>query len=56
MSLTALIKHFESIKDPRQQIKVIYSLHDVLFLTVTAIIAGCEGWEDIEDFAHCKLE
>ena len=42
MSLTALTKHFESIKDPRQQIKVIYSLHDVLFLTVKAIIAGCK--------------
>ena len=56
MSLTALTKHFESIKDPRQQIKVIYSLHDVLFLTVTAIIAGCEGWEDIEDFGYCRLE
>ncbi|KZN50445.1 ISAs1 family transposase, partial [Pseudoalteromonas luteoviolacea] len=56
MSLNALTKHFESIEDPRQKIKVIYSLHDVLFLTVTAIIAGCEGWEDIEDFGHCRLE
>ncbi|RJE76696.1 hypothetical protein BGP78_11960 [Pseudoalteromonas sp. MSK9-3] len=56
MSLNVLTKHFELIEDPRQKIKVIYPLHDVLFLTVAAIIAGCEGWEDIEDFGHCKLE
>ncbi|TMO54478.1 ISAs1 family transposase, partial [Pseudoalteromonas aurantia] len=52
MSLNVLTKHFELIEDPRQKIKVIYPLLDVLFLTVAAIIAGCEGWEDIEDFGH----
>jgi len=42
--------------DPRQSAKIAYPLFDILFLTVCAVIGGCEGWEDIEDFgqAHCR--
>lgn len=29
---------------------------DILFLAICAILSGCEGWEDIEDFGHAKLE
>ncbi|WP_432760803.1 transposase family protein [Pseudoalteromonas citrea] len=49
MSLSVLTEHSKLIEDPRQKIKVIYPLHDVLFVTVAAIIAGCEGRED-----HCN--
>ncbi|RRS09392.1 transposase family protein [Pseudoalteromonas sp. J010] len=27
----------------------------MLFLTISAVIAGCQGWEEIEDFAHDTL-
>ena len=50
MSTDIFFKHFSSIKDPRQSAKVSYPLFDIIFLTVTAVIAGCEGWEEIEDF------
>ena len=56
MSLLSLTKHFELIEDHRQAAKVTYPLFDALFLTVVAVIAGSEGWEDIEDFGHCHLE
>ena len=56
MSLLSLTKHFELIEDHRQAAKVTYPLFDVLFLSVVAVIAGSEGWEDIEDFGHCHLE
>jgi predicted transposase YbfD/YdcC len=55
MSANTLFEHFSSIDDPRQQGKVQHPLFDILFLTISAVIAGCQGWEEIEDFAHDKL-
>ena len=55
MSANTLFEHFSSIDGPRQQGKVQHSLFDILFLTISAVIAGCQGWEEIEDFAHDKL-
>ncbi|WP_247686904.1 transposase family protein [Pseudoalteromonas luteoviolacea] len=55
MSASSLFEHFSSIDDPRQQSKVQHLLSDILFLTISAVIAGCQGWEEIEDFAHDKL-
>jgi len=56
MSLTLLSDHFADIEDPRQASKVTYELFDVLFLTLTVVISGAEGWEEIEDFGHLRLE
>ena len=56
MNAGSLFEHFSIIKDPRQSWKIEYKLFDILLLTVCAVIAGVEGWEDIEDFgqAHCR--
>ena len=56
MSLAVFASHFHSIDEPRQASKITYPLFDVLFLTVAAVIAGAEGWEDIEDFGRCHLD
>ena len=56
MSTDVFAHHFSDIQDPRQTAKVTYLLYDVLFLTVSAVIAGCQGWEDIEDFGVARLE
>jgi len=37
-------QHFTDLKDPRQTAKISYSLLDVLFLTLCAIIYGAEGF------------
>ncbi|WP_234782761.1 transposase family protein, partial [Vibrio anguillarum] len=34
------------ISDPRQAWKAEHSLTDIIFLMLTAVIAGAEGWED----------
>jgi len=31
-------------------------LFDLVFLTLCAIVAGCEGWEDIEDFGENRFD
>ncbi|KZN55995.1 ISAs1 family transposase [Pseudoalteromonas luteoviolacea] len=55
MQANILFEYFSTIDDPRQQGKVKHQLFDILFLTVSAVIAGCQDWEEIEDFAHDKL-
>ena len=56
MSQLQLFKYFSNIDDPRQQGKVVHKLFDILFLTISAVIAGCQGWEEIEDFGHDRLD
>jgi predicted transposase YbfD/YdcC len=50
-----LLDYISIIKDPRQKCKVEHTLSDILFLAVVAVIAGLEGWEEIEDFGKDKL-
>ena len=45
---------FESIADPRQQGKVRHNLLEIIVMTICAVIAGCDVWEDIVDFCRVK--
>ena len=56
MNGLTLLDHISLIKDPRQVWKVEHALADILFLCVAAVIAGAEGWEEIEDFGKDKLD
>ncbi len=53
---TSLFEHFSIIQGPRQSWKVEHNLFDILLLTVCAVIAGAEGWEDIEEFGKERLD
>ncbi len=44
------------IVDPRIERCKKYDLLDILFLTLSAVISGAEGWEDIEIFGKHKLD
>jgi len=55
MSATFL-KHFDSITDPRIERCKKHNLLDILLLSISAVLSGAEGWEDIEDFGHLKLQ
>ena len=50
-----LLDHISIIHDQRQSWKISYSLTDILFLTVTAVIGGAEGQDKIEDFGEDHL-
>ena len=56
MNGTSLLEHISIIRDPRQSWKIEHKLTDIIFLMVAAVIAGAEGWEDIEDFGHDNLD
>ena len=55
MSTHVFGRIFDNVNDPRQASKVVYKLYDLLFLTICAVISGCEGWEDIRDFGEARL-
>lgn len=49
-----LVECFSEIEDPRIERTRVHSLEDILVLSVLAVIAGAEGWEDIEEFGKQK--
>lgn len=52
----SFIDYFGSIQDPRKDINVKHDLLDVIFLTITGVVSGCEGWKDIHEFGCTKLD
>jgi hypothetical protein len=54
MTIDVFAQHFADVKDPRQSAKISYPLYDLLYLSICAIITGCESWEDIEDFGKAR--
>lgn len=52
----SFIDHFDELQDTRSHINKKHDLLDVIFLTVTAILSGAEGWKDIKVFGDSKLD
>ena len=49
-----LKEYFEGITDKRQESKVRHNLLEIVVMTICAVIAGCDVWEDIADFCRIK--
>lgn len=49
-----LIEHFKDITDPRLQRRQLHKLDDIFFMTLCAVICGCDSWVAIEKFATMK--
>jgi len=49
-----LLRLFRDLPDPRRVGKVAHKLHDILVITVCAVISGLEHWTQIEDFANAN--
>lgn len=56
MSASTFIDCFSTIKDPRVTGRTDYPVLEIIFLCISSILCGMDGWEDIEDFGHSKLE
>ena len=53
---SSLLKHFETLEDPRTAYLIEHRLLDIVALTICAVVCGAEGWEDIEAYGRSKLE
>jgi predicted transposase YbfD/YdcC len=51
---TLMLRIFRDMPDPRVIGKVSHKLHDILVITVCAVISGLEHWTQIEDFAKAN--
>lgn len=56
------LNHFEKLmiayrglKDPRLDRTKLYPLMEIVFLTVSAVISGCQAWDEIADFGEAKI-
>lgn len=47
-----LFKVFLNLKDPRVGGRCLYPLINIIFITMCALIAGCDGWKAIENFGR----
>jgi len=52
----SIIAFCESIEDFRMDRKKKYLLEEILFLSLSAILSGCESWYNIADFGEEKLD
>ncbi len=52
----SLVEHFAEIQDPRVERTKKHQLTDILVITILAIIAGAQGWEDIENYGISKQQ
>lgn len=50
--------YFTSLQDPRRTSKgnFFYPLQEILFLAISAVISGAEGWTMVHDFGVAKLD
>lgn len=51
----SFLTYFSVVSDPRTDINVKHDFLDVIFLCVSAVLSGAEGWSDIERFGKDKL-
>lgn len=54
--MSLLLSVFSTIPDPRKDINISYELLDIIFITLTGVLSGAEGWSEIHEFANNKLE
>ena len=45
-----LFKVFLNLKDPRVGGRCLHPLGNIIFITICALVSGCDGWKAIENF------
>lgn len=53
--IDALLDHCSALEDVREFGKVLHPLPEILLVTLCGVIAGADGWEDLEDYGASKL-
>lgn len=52
----SIVEHFSILADPRIDRHKKHELIDIIVLCISAVISGAEGWSDIVEFGHNKLD
>jgi len=51
-----LLRHFQSLKDPRMERTRLHRLDDILAIAILAVICGADGWTEVEEFGNSKYD
>ncbi len=54
--LLGFIDFFRSLPDHRMERRKLHPVEEILLVTFCGVVAGCDGWEDIELFGKTKIE
>lgn len=46
----------EMISDPRVTGRTTYKMEHIIYITTAAVLAGCQTWNEIEEFAKTKID
>ena len=49
-------EHFEALDDPRVERTKRHALMDIVIISILAVIANADGWDDIEEFGLARRE
>ena len=52
----SLLHHFRRLADPRIERSKAHSLHDILVISVCALLCGAEGFVDMEEFGQAQRD
>jgi len=55
-NMDSIMEHFDTLTDPRMERRKLHKLHDIVFITIAAVICGCDEWNDIEEFGQIRYE
>jgi predicted transposase YbfD/YdcC len=53
--IDTFLDHFGTLEDRREAGQVLHPVPEILLVTLCGVIAGAEGWEDIEAYGASKL-
>lgn len=56
MKTHSLISSFEGLNDPRINRTKLHPLENIIFITVSAVICGFEGWDEIAEFGVLRRQ
>jgi predicted transposase YbfD/YdcC len=54
--LAVFLDHFSGLEDSREAGKVLHAVPEILLVTLCGVLAGAEGFEDMEDYGESKLD
>lgn len=52
----SIIKLSQQIPDPRVAGRTVHKMEHIIYITIAAVIAGCQAWNDIAEFGKTKFK
>src|SRR3954471_1886951 len=56
LSPVAILRHFQSLRDPRRRHRQLHRLLDIIAIALCAVIAGANTWQEVETFAQRRRD